>query len=86
MKTYLNCFALLLLSSLCYGQTNQSRGDKSNKWERDINFKCDSLSRVYKVKVVSYKTVTHNGVTKHFICYYGKGIGLMEKEIPKPVK
>jgi hypothetical protein len=86
MKTYLNCFALLLLSSLCYGQTNQSRSDKSNKWERDINFKCDSLSRVYKVKVVSYKTVTHDGVTKHFICYYGKGIGLMEKEIPKPVK
>jgi len=85
MKSYLNCFFLLLLCSLCYGQTNQSKVNKSNKWERDINFKCDSLSRVYKVKVVSYKTVTDNGVTKHFICYYGKN-GLLDKEIPKPVR
>jgi hypothetical protein len=70
---------------LGYGQTNQSKVNKSNKWERDINFKCDSLSRVYKVNVVSYKTVTYNGVTKHSFCYYGKN-GLLDKEIPKPVR
>jgi hypothetical protein len=70
---------------LCYGQTIQSKVNKSKKWERDINYKCDSLSRVYKVKVVSYKTVTHNGVTKYFVCYYGKN-GLLDKEIQKPVR
>lgn len=85
MKKYLNCFALLILSSLCYGQTNQSKVNQSKKWERDINFKCDSLSRIYRIKVVSYKTVTRKGVTKHFICYYGKN-GLVDKEIPKPVR
>ena len=85
MKTYLNYFTMLLLSTLCFGQTNKSRNNNSNKWERDINYKCDSLSNVYKLKVVSYKSVIRGGVKKYFICYYGKD-GLLEKEIPKPVK
>ena len=82
------CICLLMVvftTTICFGQTKKKESKKSNFKERDVIFKCDSLSRVYKVNVVSYKTVTDNGVTKYFICYYGKN-GLLDKEIPKPVR
>lgn len=81
------CICLLMVvftTTICLGQAkNNSLKGKSFK-ERDVVFKCDSLSKVYKVNVVSYKSVFQDGKMKHFICY-GEGTELKEKEIPKPV-
>lgn len=85
MKKGIYLLLAVLISTVCLGQTKKTNVSNSKEMERDVNFRCDSLSRVYKVNVVSYKTVNRNGVMKHFICYYGKG-ELLEKEIPKPVK
>jgi hypothetical protein len=81
------CICLLMVvftTTICLGQAkNNSLKGKSFK-ERDVVFKCDSLSKVYKLDIVSYKSVSSNGIIKHFICYYGKS-GLLEKEISKRV-
>ncbi len=80
MKNGICLLMVVFASTICLSQ------NKRNTFrERDVVYKCDSLSKVYKLDVVSYKSVNRNGVMKHFICYYGKG-GLLEKEIPKPVK
>lgn len=64
-------------------QKNESK--KTTFKESDMIFKCDSFSVIYKVKVVGYKSVYHDGKIKHFICY-SEGTELKEKEIPKKVK
>lgn len=82
------CICLLMVvftTTICLGQAKNNTLKEKPFKERDVVFKCDSLSKVYKLDVVSYKTVKRNGVMKHFICYSGKS-GLLEKEIPKPVK
>ena len=84
MKKVICLLMVVLTSSISLGQTKKNESKKRTFKEKDVIFKCDSLSKVYKLDVVSYKTVMRNGVMKHFICYYGKS-GLLEKEIPKPV-
>ncbi|VXB37630.1 exported hypothetical protein [Flavobacterium sp. 9R] len=84
MKKVICLFMVVLTSSICLSQTKKSGLKEKSFKERDIVFKCDSLSKVYKLDVVSYKSVMRDGVMRYFICYYGKS-GLLEKEIPKPV-
>jgi hypothetical protein len=67
------------------GQTKKKESKKSTFKESDVIFKCDSLSKVYKVNVVSYGSSFECGKWKHFI-FYNQGTELMEKEIPKKVK
>ena len=85
MKKCICLLMVVLISSISLGQTKKDNLREKPFKEKDVVFKCDSLSKVYKLDVVSYKSVMRNGVMKHFICYYGKS-GLLEKEIPKPVK
>lgn len=85
MKKVIGLLMIVLTSSICLGQTKKNSLKEKPFKERDIVFKCDSLSKVYNLDVVSYKSVMRDGVMKYFICYYGKS-GLLEKEIPKPVK
>jgi hypothetical protein len=82
------CICLLMVvftTTICLGQAKNNSSKEKPFKERGVVFKCDSLSKVYKLNVVSYKSVKRNGVMRHFICYSGKS-ALLEKEIPKPVK
>ncbi len=67
------------------GQTKKIVEAKSKNIVRDANFKLDSLSKVYKMKIYSYGTITEDDVTRHFVTYT-EGNELKEKIIPKPVK
>lgn len=67
------------------GQTKKIVEAKSKNIVRDANFKLDSLSKVYKMKIYSYGTITEDGVTRHFVTYT-EGNELKEKIIPKQVK
>ncbi len=77
----------VLFSVFCTAQnTKQSVGGESPKKLRDITYKCDSLSKVYKKNVVSYGTITRNGVTYHYIAYNDSSKELKKMKIPNPVK
>lgn len=82
------CICLLLVvftASISLGQTKKKESKKSTFKESGVYFKCDSLSKVYKVHVVSYGSSFECGKWKHFIFYY-QGTELKEKLIPKPVR
>jgi hypothetical protein len=85
MKKTICIMIVVLTSSISLGQSKKNNLKGITFKESDVVFKCDSLSKVYNLDVVSYKTVNRNGVMKHFICYYGKN-ELLDKEIPKPVR
>jgi hypothetical protein len=85
MKKSICIMIVVLTSSISLGQSKKYNLKGKTFKESDVVFKCDSLSKVYNLDVVSYKTVNRNGVMKHFVCYYGKN-GLLDKEIPKPVR
>ena len=85
MKNYFYFLILLFTTSLSVGQTKKKVETKHNNMERDANYKLDSLSKVYKMKIYNYGTITEDGVTRHFVTYL-KGNELVEKRIPKPVK
>lgn len=85
MKNGIGLLIVVLTTTICLGQTKKNESKKTTFKESDVIFKCDSLSIVYKVKVVGYKSVFHDGKIRHFICY-GEGNELREKEIPKKVK
>lgn len=85
MKKVVCLLMVVFTTTICLGQTKKDNLREKPFKEKDVVFKCDSLSKVYKLDVVSYKSVMRDGVMKYFICYYGKS-GLLEKEIPKPVK
>lgn len=76
---------ILLTSSLSVGQIKKKVDTKPKNIDRDANFKLDSLSKVYKMKIFSYGTITEDGVTRHFVTYI-EGNELKEKIIPKPVR
>lgn len=77
----------LLFSVICSAQkTNKNKGGESTKRLRDVVYKCDSLSKVYKKDVVSYGTITScDGITYHYIAY-SEGGELKKLKIPKPVR
>lgn len=77
----------LLFSVVCLAQkTNKNQDGESTKKLRDVVYKCDSLSKVYKKDVVSYGTITRNGVTYHYISYSDSSKELKKMKIPNPVK
>jgi hypothetical protein len=82
------CICLLMVvftTTICLGQAKKKESKKSTFKESDVVFKCDSLSAVYKLNVVSYKSVMLDGILKHFISYVER-TELKEKEIPKPIR
>lgn len=85
MKNYFYFLIILLTSSLSVGQIKKKVDTKPKNIDRDANFKLDSLSKVYKMKIFSYGTITEDGVTRHFVTYI-EGNELKEKIIPKPVR
>jgi hypothetical protein len=76
---------VVFTNTICLGQTKKNSLKEKPFNESDVVFKCDSLSKVYKLNVVSYKSVMRDGVKKYFIGYV-EGTELKEKEIPKPVR
>ncbi len=77
----------LFFSVVCSAQkSNKNQGGESTKRLRDVVYKCDSLSKVYKKDVVSYGTITNcEGITYHYISY-SEGRELKKLKIPKPVR
>ena len=78
------------LNDLFWSNKNKIES-KPKDIDRDINFKIDSLSKVYKMKIYSYVTVsdedsiTKHFVTRHFVGYIEDG-ELKKKYITTPVK
>jgi hypothetical protein len=85
MKKVICLLMVVLTSSICLGQTKKNSLKEKSFKESDVIFKCDSLSKVYKLNVVSYKSVVRDGIQKYFIGYV-EGTELKEKQIPKPVR
>jgi hypothetical protein len=85
MRKVICLLIVVLTTSICMGQTKKKIETKPKDMERDANYKLDSLSKVYKMKIYNYGTITEDGVTRHFVTYL-KGNELVEKRIPQPVK
>jgi|LakMenEpi03Aug12_release.lakeMendotaPanAssembly.Ray.scaffolds.fasta_scaffold3968754_1 hypothetical protein len=85
MRKVICLLIVVLTTSICMGQTKKKIGSKPKDIDRDINFKLDSLSNVYKMKIYSYGTVSDDGIPRHFVGYI-EGNELKKKIIPKPVK
>ena len=86
MEKVICLLIVVLTTSISMGQTKKKIESKPKDIDRDINFKLDSLSKVYKVKIYSYGTVSdEDGITRHFVGYI-EGGELKKKIIPKPVK
>ncbi len=85
MKKGICLFIVVFTTTICAGQIKKNESKKTTFKESDVIFKCDSLSKVYNLNVVSYKSVFQDGKMRHFICY-GAGHELKEKEIPNKVK
>ena len=85
MKKVICLLLVVLTSTICLGQTKKKTESKTKDIDKGINFKLDSLSKVYKMKIYSYGTITSDGVTQHFVGYI-EGDELKKKYIPKPVK
>jgi hypothetical protein len=85
MKKGICLLIVVLIASTCLAQTKKKIENKPKDMERDANYKLDSLSKVYKMKIYSYGTIREDGVTRHFVTYI-EGNELKEKRIPKPVK
>ena len=70
---------LLLVSGLSFSQ--EKKKEKNKNVDRNITHRMDSLSKLYKVKVVGAYEVTHNGVTVRGFVYEDKKTGnLIERE------
>ena len=86
MRNVICLLIVVLTTSISLGQTKKKMESKPKDIDRDINFKLDSLSKVYKMKIYSYGTVSdEDGITRHFVGYIEDG-ELKKKTIPNPVK
>ena len=91
MRKVICLLVFVFPTTISLGQTKKKIESKSKNIDRDINFNLDSLSKVYKMKIYSYGTVsdfdsiTKKFVIKHFVGYI-EGGELKKKIIPKPVK
>ncbi len=86
MRNVICLLIVVLTTSISMGQTKKKIESKPKDMERDINYKLDSLSKVYKMKIYSYGTVSdEDGILRHFVGYI-EGGELKKKIIPKPVK
>lgn len=60
---------------------SQEKKEKNKNVDRNVTQKMDSLSKLYKVKVIGAYEVTHNGVTVRGFVYEDKKTGnLIERE------
>jgi hypothetical protein len=78
-------FALLFSVVSSAQKTNTNHGGESTKKLRGVVYKCDSLSKVYKKDVVSYWTITRDGIPSYYI-NYSEGGKLKKMKIPNRVK
>jgi hypothetical protein len=91
MKKVICLLMVVFTTTICLGQNKKKIETKPKDFDRDINFKLDSLSKVYKMKIYSYGTlsdedsITKQLVTIHFVGYI-EGGELKKKIIPKPVR
>ena len=85
MRKVICLLFVVITSTICFGQTKKVKENKPKDIDKGINFKLDSLSKVYKMEIYSYGTITRDGVTQHFVGYI-EGGELKKKIIPKPVK
>jgi hypothetical protein len=86
MRKVIYLLIVVLTTSISLGQTKKKIESTPKEMEKDINSKLDSLSKVYKIKIYSYGTVSdEDGITRHFVGYI-EGNELKKKIIPKPVK
>jgi hypothetical protein len=85
MRKVICLLIVVLTTSICMGQTKKKFETKPTDIDKGINFKLDSLSKVYKMKIYSYGTVSDDGITRHFIGYIEDG-ELKKKYITTPVK
>lgn len=68
----------LLVSILSFSQENKK--DPNKNVDRNVTQIMDSLSKVYKVKVVGAYKITHNGVFVQGFVYEDKNGKLIQKE------
>jgi hypothetical protein len=69
---------LLLVSVLSFSQENKK--DPNKNVDRNVTQRMDSLSKVYKVKVIGAYKITHNGVYVEGIVYEDKSGNVHDKE------
>lgn len=70
---------LLLVSVLSFSQENKK--DPNKDVDRRVTQRMDSLSKLYKVKVVGAYAISHNGVSVRGFVYEDKKTGnLIERE------
>ena len=74
----LTCILIMLFSIVTF---SQEKKEKNKNVDRNVTQKMDSLSKLYKVKVIGAYEVTHNGVTVRGFVYEDKKTGnLIERE------
>ena len=76
---------VVFTTTISLGQTKKKVETKPKDLDSNINYKLDSLSKVYKMKIYSYGTIKRDGITQHFVGYI-EGGELKKKTIPKPVR
>lgn len=85
MKNIICLLLIVFTATISFGQAKKKESKKKTSKESGVYFKCDSLSKVYKVHVVSYGSTFECGKWKHSI-FYNQGTELKEKEIPNKVR
>ena len=79
----LTCILIMLFSIVTF---SQEKKDKNKNVDQNVTQKMDSLSKLYKVKVIGAYEVTHNGVTVRGFVYEDKKTGnLIERETYRKV-
>jgi hypothetical protein len=68
----------LLISVLSFSQENKK--DLNKNVDQNVTQRMDSLSKVYKVKVIGAYKITHNGVFVQGFVYEDKTGKLIQKE------
>lgn len=70
--------SFVLFSTFSFSQEKKKESNK--KVDQTITQKMDSLSKVYKVKVIGSYKITHNGVYVEGIVYEDKSGNVHDKE------
>ncbi len=79
----LTCILIMLFSIVTF---SQEKKDKNKNVDQNVTQKMDSLSKIYKVKVIGAYEVSHNGVTVRGFVYEDKKTGnLIERETYRKV-
>jgi hypothetical protein len=68
----LNVILALFIGIVCFGQTPPKKKPQKDI-DKEANRVIDSLSKVYKVDIVSYMVESNNGITKTYITHAKDG-------------